>query len=307
MDFLCGGLAASGASLFSNPFDVLKTRMQLQGELRAKGQHAVHYKNVFHAAFVVAKNDGLRGLQKGLGVAMILHGARNCFRLGIYQTAENKGLLRDSGGKTIFYKSALASAVAGCVGAFVGSPLFLIKTQLQSQSVKKIAVGFQHGHASAIQAIKTIYHQNGIFGLWRGASATMLRALVGSTAQLTTFAMSKDKLQEYEIFKNSRLLTSFVGSIFGGFVQTIMMNPFDVVSTRLYNQGVDANGRGLLYNGLTDCFIKVFKSEGVYGFYKGVVANYMRLAPHGIFTLLFWDLLKELKAKYIDNKSFVFR
>lgn len=82
MDFICGGLAASGACIFSNPFDVLKTRMQLQGELQAKGQHAIYYKNVFHAGYVVAKNEGIRGLQKGLGVAMTLHGIRNFIRLG---------------------------------------------------------------------------------------------------------------------------------------------------------------------------------------------------------------------------------
>ena len=29
-----GGLAASGACLFSNPLEVVKTRMQLQGELQ---------------------------------------------------------------------------------------------------------------------------------------------------------------------------------------------------------------------------------------------------------------------------------
>lgn len=182
MDFICGGLAASGACIFSNPFDVLKTRMQLQGELQAKGQHAIYYKNVFHAGYVVAKNEGIRGLQKGLGVAMTLHGIRNFIRLGekfdsvqetmsaiiliwgtgLYQTLENKGVLRDPEGKTILHKSALASAFAGASGAFCGSPLFLIKTQLQSQAARQIAVGHQHGHRGAITAIKTIYSKHGV-------------------------------------------------------------------------------------------------------------------------------------------------
>lgn len=82
MDFIIGAAAASGACLFSNPFDVLKTRMQLQGELRARGKHAVYYKNVFHAGWVVAKNEGLRGLQKGLGPALVMHSVRNSVRLG---------------------------------------------------------------------------------------------------------------------------------------------------------------------------------------------------------------------------------
>ncbi|CAH1984866.1 unnamed protein product [Acanthoscelides obtectus] len=82
MDFAVGGAAAMGASIFSNPFDVLKTRMQLQGELKARGHHPVHYRNVVHAAWVIAREEGLGGLQKGLGPAMIMHGVRNSARLG---------------------------------------------------------------------------------------------------------------------------------------------------------------------------------------------------------------------------------
>ncbi|XP_076266708.1 solute carrier family 25 member 35-like [Rhynchophorus ferrugineus] len=303
MDFAIGGLAAGGACLFSNPFDVLKTRMQLQGELRARGQHSVHYKNVFHAAYVVVKNEGIKGVQKGLGVAVVLHSIRNCVRLGIYQTLEKNGFTTDSSGKTVFHKSALGSAVAGATGAFCGSPLFLIKTQLQSQAAEQIAVGHQHKHSGAVHAVKTIYLKHGIFGLWRGVSGTMLRAVVGSSSQLTTFALTKDKLKENEFLKQSPVLTSLVASVFSGLVQTIMINPFDVVSTRLYNQEVDVNGKGVLYGGVTDCFGKILRTEGFQGMYKGVVANYMRLAPHSLFCLLFWDLLKDLKRVYIDEKQ----
>lgn len=162
MDFVIGGLAASGASLFSNPFDVLKTRMQLQGELRAKGAHAVYYKNVFHAGYVVAKNEGLRGLQKGLSAALIMHSVRNSVRLGTYQWLNKRGFLTDNEGRTIMYKSALGSAFSGAAGAFLGSPLFLIKTQLQAQAAKEIAVGHQHDHTGAFQALRNIYIHHGV-------------------------------------------------------------------------------------------------------------------------------------------------
>jgi solute carrier family 25 protein 34/35 len=44
MDLVLGGLAAVGAGLFSNPLEVVKIRMQLQGELQASGKYAVHYR-----------------------------------------------------------------------------------------------------------------------------------------------------------------------------------------------------------------------------------------------------------------------
>lgn len=59
MEFAIGAVAACGACLLSNPMDVLKTRMQLQGELRARGHYVVVYKNIFHAAYAVAKVSDL--------------------------------------------------------------------------------------------------------------------------------------------------------------------------------------------------------------------------------------------------------
>lgn len=162
MDFVIGGLAASGAALFSNPFDVLKTRMQLQGELQAKGKHAVFYKNTVHAAYVVAKNEGIRGLQKGLGAALIMHSMRNSVRLGLYSWLQNEGYLTDDKGKTIMYKSFIGSALTGAAGAFLGSPLFLIKTQLQSRAAQNIAVGHQHHHEGVVAAVRNIYGAHGV-------------------------------------------------------------------------------------------------------------------------------------------------
>ncbi|XP_045474234.1 solute carrier family 25 member 35-like [Harmonia axyridis] len=303
MDFVIGGLAASGAGLFSNPFDVLKTRMQLQGELQAKGKHAVIYRNTIHAAYVVAKNEGIRGLQKGLGAALILHSVRNSVRLGLYSTLQKEGYLTDQKGKTIMHRSFVASALTGAAGAFIGSPMFLIKTQLQSRAAQHIAVGHQHHHEGVVGALRSIYNAHGIKGLWRGVNGTMLRALVGSSAQLTSFAVTKDMLKEYESLKDSPLMTSIAASFISTIFQTVAITPFDLVSTRLYNQGVDASGKGLLYNGIGDCFLKIWRAEGFQGFYKGIGPNYMRLAPHGALCLVFWDILKDLHLKYTTTKK----
>ena len=75
------------------------------------------------------------------------------------------------------------------------------------------------------------------------------------------------------------------------------MNPMDVVSTRIYSQKV-VNGKGKLYSGVIDCIRKTMKSEGIRGFYKGWTANYMRLAPHTIFTFIFWEEAKKVAARF---------
>ncbi|XP_068899055.1 solute carrier family 25 member 35-like [Tenebrio molitor] len=300
MDFLIGGLAAMGATVFSNPLDVLKTRLQLQGELKPRGQHAVYYKHALHAAYVIVKNEGILAMQKGLGPALLMHGVRNSIKLGSYQWLTTNGYVCDSEDRTIFYRSLLASGFGGAAGAFCGSPLFQITTQMQSQAADKIAVGHQHGHSGLVQAFQTIYFRYGMQGLWRGASANILRTVVGASAQLTTFAKSKDVLRKnHELFQHSTVLTAFVASIVGGTCQTIFQTPFDLVCIRLNNQPVDASGKGVLYNGMIECFAKTCKSEGVLGLYKGVGVNYMRIARHTGFCLVFWDLLKEFQHTYI--------
>lgn len=82
-----------------------------------------------------------------------------------------------------------------------------------------------------------------------------------------------------------------------GIVVVMCMTPPDVISTRLYNQSVDCNGRGRLYSGPLDCLFKVFRAEGLPGLYKGVVANYLRLGPHSVLTLNIWIYLRETKSR----------
>lgn len=68
--FVSGGLAACFAVTVTNPLEVVKTRLQLQGELASKGQAKRVYTGVFQALGVIAKNEGIRGLQRGLSTAV---------------------------------------------------------------------------------------------------------------------------------------------------------------------------------------------------------------------------------------------
>lgn len=54
---------------FSNPAEVAKTRMQLQGEL-AKGGGQKVYNNAFDVIAKTWRNEGVRGLQRGLSTAV---------------------------------------------------------------------------------------------------------------------------------------------------------------------------------------------------------------------------------------------
>jgi solute carrier family 25 protein 34/35 len=61
--FTAGALAACGAVTVTNPMEVVKTRLQLQGELAAKGQVKKIYTGVFQALRIIAINEGIKGTQ----------------------------------------------------------------------------------------------------------------------------------------------------------------------------------------------------------------------------------------------------
>lgn len=129
MDFVLSGTAACGACLFTNPLEVVKTRMQLQGELQSRGTYQVYYRNVFHAFYTIGKVEGLSGLQKGLTPGLVYQFFMNGVRLGSYAIIESSGYIHTNG-RVSAVKTTLAGAVAGVVGAVMGSPVYLVSSWL---------------------------------------------------------------------------------------------------------------------------------------------------------------------------------
>ncbi|KAH8291251.1 hypothetical protein KR054_010047 [Drosophila jambulina] len=310
-DLVLGGVAAMGAVVFTNPIDVVKTRMQLQGELAARGTYVKPYRHLPQAMLQILRNDGLLALEKGLLPALHYQFILNSIRqvpqsehlmLGVYSNALEYGYLQDKDGKIAFYRGMVVGALAGGTGTFLGSPFYMIKAQQQAQAVEAIAVGFQHRHTSMIDAMRQIYRTQGIRGFWRGATTCLSRAVMASSAQIGTFPTAKAFLQDNGYVTHPVLL-SFCSGLMSGSMVSLANAPFDVVTTRMYNQPVDANGRGLVYRGLVDCFLKILRKEGVHGMYKGFWPIYLRSVPHTTLTFIFFDKLLQLRNRYAGLKG----
>ena len=77
------------------------------------------------------------------------------------------------------------------------------------------------------------------------------------------------------------------------------MTPFDVVSTRIYNQPVNpVTGVGQTYSGIIDCALKIWKTEGIPGYYKGWSASFLRIGPHTVLSLCFWQEIRKYYFKF---------
>lgn len=101
-----------------------------------------------------------------------------------------------------------------------------------------------------------------------------------------------------QIFARDSWLNALTAAMASGVVVVFFMTPFDVVSTRLYNQGTAVQGKGLYYSGVWDAFVKIFQREGFWGFYKGWGPSLFRMGPHTVLSLIFWDESRRLYLKF---------
>ena len=176
----------------------------------------------------MARTDGLRAIQAGLGPAMLYQLVMNGLRLGTFAEMEKRGLCRDHQDQPSASRTAACSVVAGVIGGLVGSPVFLVKTHLQTSSSAGIAVGHQHQHGSMIKAFTSLYKAGGVPGLWQGASASVPRISIGSAAQLLTYTRVTEMLGP----GRPAWQNNFLAALLSGFVVAVVINPLDVIATR---------------------------------------------------------------------------
>lgn len=200
---IAGALGSVGATIFSNPIDVAKTRMQLAGELGHQTQGA--YANVYDALKRLLK-DGLAEAQKGLAPAIVFNictsfsitlneslngiifvflslAVLNGIRFGLYHGIENQvhRLVHKEStdpGSSAKHKSqivnttikAMSATIAGGIAGAVASPFSLVKTRMQATSaIFKARKSYEYG--STVDAFRKIYIDQGMKGFFRGMDA----------------------------------------------------------------------------------------------------------------------------------------
>ncbi|KAI3922158.1 hypothetical protein MKX01_005847 [Papaver californicum] len=316
--FVEGGIASIIAGCSTHPLDLIKVRMQLQGESIVPTSVSSHIKtthlrpafalNASSAATTtvhaplppqparvgpisigikIFQTEGIPALFSGVSATVLRQTLYSTTRMGLYDIIKQKWTDPNSGNMPLLRKIS-AGLIAGGIGAAVGNPADVAMVRMQADG--RLPLAQRRNYKSVVDAITQMTKQEGITSLWRGSSLTVNRAMIVTASQLASYDQFKELILEKGIMKDG-LGTHITASFSAGFVAAVASNPIDVIKTRVMNMRVEP-GVTPPYRGALDCAVKTIKAEGPMALYKGFIPTISRQGP---FTVVLFITLEQVR------------
>lgn len=274
-----------GAATFCHPLDVIRVQMQTEG---------AEYKSPVDCAKQIVERSGVKdGLYAGISAAYLRQWLYGSCRIGIYAfllEQEQAKLGKDVA--IPFVRKLAMGMTSGGIGSFVGTPSELALVRMSNDS--KLPEAQRRNYKNIGNCLARIFREEGLTSLWTGARVTVLRAMVLSAFALGLTSEIKSKLivtgffgENGQMFQGIPLL--FIATMFSSFVANIASNPFDVVKSRVQNQGKTGDKGQAQYDGMIDCFLQIVRKEGVHKLWAGFVPAFVKLAPYTVISLTLAD------------------
>ncbi|KAK3904839.1 mitochondrial carrier domain-containing protein [Staphylotrichum tortipilum] len=177
--FIAGAAAGAGATVVTYPLDLLRTRFAAQGNDRV-------YTSLRLAITQIARDEGPRGFFRGLGpgLAQIIPYMGVFF--AVYETLRphlaNLDLPLSSGG-------AVAGTLASVTAKTGTFPLDLVRKRIQVQGPTRGRYVHKNipEYRGAVGAVGTILRNEGVRGLYRGLTVSLMKAAPASAVTMWTY------------------------------------------------------------------------------------------------------------------------
>lgn len=196
----------------------------------------------------------------------------------------------------------MISGVAAGIAKTAAAPIERIKLLVQNQGEMIKQGSLDRPYNGVIDCLKRTSKSEGILSLWRGNLSNVIRYF---PTQALNFAF-KDKFKRMFNYKKERdgYWKWFMGNMasggLAGAVSLCFVYSLDYVRTRLANDTKSAKKGGQrLYNGMIDCYVKTFKSDGLLGLYRGFCVSCVGIVAYRGLYFGFYDTLQPLLP--VDN------
>lgn len=264
-----GGLAGVLSWLFIHPADVIKVRMQL-----SSNGGSAQYRGVVDAVQTISRKEGFSAMYSGLSAALTRQMTYTTLRLGLYASLREK--VADENGKVSMAAKFGVGTAAGGIASAISTPVEVAMVRMYSDGAA--APAQRRGYRNIGDALVRIAREEGVLGLWSGASPTIVRSMVANCVQLGTY----DQAKEIYSGLGFRWLQDGVGlhvaaSTTSGFMYSLATLPIDSAKTRLQNQRRLPDG-GFKYRSLAQTIGTVASEEGVLALWRGFMPYFSRCA-----------------------------
>ena len=278
--FINGGIAGIIGVSCVFPLDLVKTRLQ-NSKPGPNGEKM--YTGILDCFKKTYRAEGYFGMYRGSAVNILLITPEKAIKLAANDFFRYKFTKRD--GTLPVLREMAAGASAGVCPVVVTTPMELLKIQLQDAgrvAAQLKAAGQSTAHLpkiSALSVTRELLATKGIFGLYKGTKATMLRDVSFSVVYFPLFAnLDRHGPRRAHDSSKSVFWWHFIAGCAAGAISAAAVTPADVIKTRLQllNKGV---GEESYNNGVLDAFKKILKNEGPTAFFKGAMVRMIVIAP----------------------------
>jgi len=265
--FLAGAASGLAEGIVVQPFDMIKTRHQL---------NVKNNESVLKSFRSIYNEGGLVRFYRGMFPELVGLVPKSS---GMYATYE---LVYRRLGNDTSISASIAGFTSGIVEALIVTPTQVVKVRLQA----KEHLGRYLGPKDCI--IKT-YQTEGLLGFATGLGPTLWRNCVWNTVYFGTMHWLKKQLPPAKtkiVDLSMTLVTGFFGAVFA----TCFNAPFDVVKSRFQSQLKDA--KPLKYNYTIPSLITIYKEEGLSSCYKGFRPKAIRMGLGGAVAMFTFELFQ---------------
>lgn len=205
-----------------------------------------------------------------------------------------------------------AGCVGGIAGVIVGHPFDTVKVRLQTQDCKNIR------YTGTINCLMTTVRNESVFGLYKGMSSPLAGIAFVNAIVFGVYG----NVQRLQKDPNNLVSVACAGSM-AGLVQSIISSPTELIKLRMQLQednvrpppkGFNTQNLQLSkqtdvlakYRSPVDCMLKIHRSEGFRGLYRGFGITVCREIPgFGIYFASYEAMMKLCSSSNSKNNNLV--
>lgn len=180
---IAGGAAGVTAASLTYPLDLVRTRLAAQ-------RNEKYYRGISHALQTIARDEGIKGLYKGMGATLLGVGPNIAINFCVYETLKSVWAEKRSEVPGVWPSLAFGS-VAGIASSTATFPLDLVRRRMQLEGAAGNAPVYKSGVMGTFVHIR---RTEGWRGLYRGILPEYLKVVPSVGIVFMTYEFMKSRL-----------------------------------------------------------------------------------------------------------------